>query len=49
MQERENELADRFAVAHFGRHYVFLNSINRAFCRNLVRNYLGLDYPLLGD
>jgi len=43
----ESQLADRFALAHFGRTYMGLTDINRAFCRNCVKNYLQLDYPLL--
>jgi len=49
MLERENDLANRFAIAHFGVTYMGLDAVNRAFCRNCVRDYLGLDYPLLGD
>jgi len=48
MTDRESELANRFALAHFGRTFVGLNDINRAFCRNCVRDYLQLNYPIMG-
>jgi len=47
MTDEQYTLANRFALAHFGRSFVGLSHINRAFCRNCVRNYLGLDYSLL--
>jgi len=49
MQVHESEIANRFAIALFGRSYVGLNSINRAYCRARVREYLNLEFPLLGD
>lgn len=47
MTEREAQLANRFALAHFGRSFVALSPNDRLFCLNRVTGYLQLDHQLM--